>query len=41
METAVDILEKAGETFSSRPHFIIGKVIFLSLNMCELDAYNN
>ncbi|KAF5879687.1 putative cytochrome p450 protein [Botrytis fragariae] len=24
MEAAVDILEKAGETFSSRPHFIMG-----------------
>ncbi|TGO85282.1 hypothetical protein BPOR_0412g00020 [Botrytis porri] len=31
MEAAVDILEKAGETFSSRPHFIMGEFLFSRL----------
>ncbi|TGO39412.1 hypothetical protein BHYA_0054g00080 [Botrytis hyacinthi] len=31
MEAAVDILEKAGETFSSRPHFIMGYKIRTSV----------
>lgn len=31
MEAAVDVLEKAGETFSSRPHFIMGEFLFSRL----------